>query len=52
MGPLTLLTNVLSGRTPPALAFVVAGVVSAIGALLLVRGMARLFRSERIIFAR
>ena len=52
LGPLTLLTNVLSGRPPHAGAFLVAAVVSAASALILVRVMASLFRSERIIFAR
>jgi sodium transport system permease protein len=52
LGPHVLLTDVMGGRTPQASAFVTAGLVSLAAAAMLVALTTRLFRSERIIFAR
>ena len=52
LGPYVLLTNILSGRTPGALDFLLSGAASLLAAAILLRITTELFRSERIIFAR
>jgi sodium transport system permease protein len=52
LGQYVLLTNVLGGRAPGPLAFVVAAAACAVAAALLMRVTVSLFRSERIIFGR
>lgn len=52
LGPFTLLTRILGGRPPDAMAFLLSAAVCVIGAALLLRFTTGLFRSERIIFGR
>ena len=52
LGQYVLLTNVLGGRAPGPLAFVVAAAACVVAATLLLRVTVSLFRSERIIFGR
>ena len=52
LGQHVLLAAVMGGRMPAAWAFVVAAIVAAAAAVILMQLTTRLFRSERIIFAR
>jgi sodium transport system permease protein len=52
LGQHVLMTDVMGNKTPAALMFVVAGVVTTIAAMVLVRLATGLLKKERIIFGR
>ncbi len=52
LGQYVLLTNVIGGHPPGALAFLAAGAAAVAGAAVFLRVMVALFTSERVIFGR